>query len=225
MSDAKQSIEEIFYDLDPATEGVSIKYSNYLSVYDTVLANYRDRKLKLLEIGVLGGGSLSLWSRYFSDISIVGIDIDATCKQYERDNIIVEIGDQTDTDFLTELNAKHGPFDIIIDDASHFSKHQKITFNTMFPLLSAQGLYIIEDLHTSYWPQFGGDFCRDVGVIDFIKPLLDAPNLWAIGMHGGQPPSDAAHIDIHSVQMYTGVCVIQKSRPGSTKITSRKRGT
>ena len=52
-----------------------------------------------------------------------------------------------------ELREKEGPFDIIIDDGSHLSLHQIGTFEALYGSLKTAGLYIIEDVQTSYWAQ------------------------------------------------------------------------
>jgi RimJ/RimL family protein N-acetyltransferase len=47
---------------------------------------------------------------------------------------------------LSNLSS-HGPFDIVIDDASHVSTHQQIALASLFPHVTPGGFYIIEDLH------------------------------------------------------------------------------
>jgi len=49
-----------------------------------------------------------------------------------------------------------GGVDIVIDDGSHRSSDQKIAFETLFPLLSNHGTYIVEDLEHSYFWKSGG---------------------------------------------------------------------
>lgn len=106
---------------------------------------------RILEIGVQGGGSLELWRQFFPDAEIVGIDILESCKEHEGDRIQVFIGDQCDVKFLETL----GDFDIIIDDGGHYMTQQQVSMNTLLAnQLNEGGLYVIEDLHTSYWEQF-----------------------------------------------------------------------
>lgn len=62
-------------------------------------------------------------------------------------------GDQSDARFLQMMKADlgHEPFDIIVDDGSHVPWHQLFTFEIMFETwLKPGGLYIIEDIETSY---------------------------------------------------------------------------
>ncbi|MBB2961481.1 hypothetical protein [Methylobacterium sp. R2-1] len=39
--------------------------------------------------------------------------------------------------------------DSVLDDSSHVASHQRVTVETLFPLLAEDGLYVAEDLHTS----------------------------------------------------------------------------
>jgi len=77
-------------------------------------------------------------------------------KYHGRKKITILQGSQSDINFLKNIETQHGPFDIIIDDGSHYVDHQLFTFNTMFKNLSNEGIYIIEDVNTSYRKFFGG---------------------------------------------------------------------
>jgi len=160
--------------------GTLRKLENYFSEYDFHFRDFQDKKVKLLEIGVQGGGSLAMWKKYFPNALIVGIDIDISCKSFERDGIKVYIGDQEDKQFLLDVSEKEGPFDIIIDDGGHTMKQQISTFNTLFPKLNYGGVYVIEDLHTSYWGEFGGKIKRKNAMIGVLKDMIDDMHYWAI---------------------------------------------
>ena len=87
---------------------------------------------------------------------IVGLDINNESKQYEnsQQNIFVEIGDATNSNFINEIVQKYGTFDIILDDGSHINRDVIKSFEILFPLLNDNGLYIVEDTitykHTNY---------------------------------------------------------------------------
>jgi hypothetical protein len=151
------------------------KWHHYFEIYDQWFSGFRKRTdLKVLEIGVLRGGSLRMWREYFDPgATIVGLDIDSGCKTHESPDrkIFVEIGDQTDTSFLGRVVEKLGPFDIIIDDGGHTTAQQTVSFNHLHAGgLNDGGVYLVEDLHSNYWPEFQD---ADQSFVDFAKSLVD----------------------------------------------------
>ena len=72
-----------------------------------------------------------------------------------------------------------GGVDIVLDDGSHNGRHQRASLQALFPLLSVDGIYAIEDLHTSYWPgDWEGGYNRPGTGIETIKQLLDDMHAW-----------------------------------------------
>ena len=97
----------------------------YIEVYDSYFKKIKDKELKILEIGIADGQSLLIWSDYFKNSIIVGIDIhkiDVEEKNLNKKNIRVHQGSQSDKKFINEIINQYGNFDIIIDDGSHISK-------------------------------------------------------------------------------------------------------
>ena len=131
-------------------EGI-IKWSNYGNIYDKHFAPFRDQPINILEIGVLRGGSMRMWEKYFPNANIFGIDIDKDCLQYQSDRTKIFIGDQSDVSFLRNVKAKIPRIDILIDDGSHRAKDQKITFEEMYYHVRKPGVYLIEDIELNYW--------------------------------------------------------------------------
>lgn len=159
--------------------GVIRKLENYYEEYDLMFSYLRNRPVKILEIGVQKGGSIATWLEYFNNAHVVGIDIDPECKQYEQGGAKIYIGSQEDADFLKKINLLEGPFDIVIDDGGHTMKQNLTTFNTLFPLLNDNGMYVVEDIHTSYWKEFGGGLYKRRTMINRIKNLIDDIHYWA----------------------------------------------
>ena len=131
-------------------EGI-IKWSNYGDIYDKHFAPFRDQPINILEIGVLRGGSMRMWEKYFPNANIFGIDIDNECLQYQSDRTKIFIGDQSDVSFLRNVKAKIPRVDILIDDGSHRAKDQKATFEEMYYHVRKPGVYLIEDIEFNYW--------------------------------------------------------------------------
>jgi hypothetical protein len=122
-------------------------YHNYLNLYDKYFDRYRNEKNKILEIGILFGGSIDIFYEYFENSFIYAIDIEDKT-HLKKDRVEIFVGDQSDRKFLN--NFENDFFDIILDDGSHRMDHQQISFGALFKSLKSGGVYVIEDLHTSY---------------------------------------------------------------------------
>ncbi len=162
---------------------------HYTQHYQRHFAPLRRKPLNLLEIGIggdsspqRGGQSLRMWKAYFPQARIFGVDIyDKSC--HEEPRIKTFRGDQVDAKFLRGLVRQIGTPDIIIDDGSHRNEHVIATFHILFPLLGPNGIYVIEDLQTSYWTQDvgdGWDGSTDLAAphtsMNFLKSLVDGLN-------------------------------------------------
>jgi hypothetical protein len=137
--------------------------------YQEHFALLRNKKLKILEIGVggyddpkSGGESLRMWKQYFPNSMIYGMDI-VDKSALEEDRIKIFQGSQDDEAFLKKIVTETGKFDIIIDDGSHRNNHVIKTFKILFPELNNGGIYVVEDTHTSYIPSYENwsNFCSD----------------------------------------------------------------
>ena len=60
--------------------------------------------------------------------------------------------------FLKKLYAALPPLDILIDDGGHTMNQQITTFEVLFDKVKEDGIYLCEDLHTSYFKYFGGGY-------------------------------------------------------------------
>ena len=168
---ARNPVEEAFFAQD---DRVANKWHHYLEVYDRHLSRYRATGVRLLEIGVFQGGSLQMWRRYLGDAArIHGLDINPRCAQIDDPGLTVHIGSQIDRALLRRIVDAMGGIDVVIDDASHISEHQIATFETLYPLLAPDGVYIVEDVHASYWPELGGGLRAPAAFMEYAKALLD----------------------------------------------------
>lgn len=182
------------------------KWVHYLDTYERYFAAYVGRPVRMLEIGVSQGGSLEMWRRYFGPEAIIfGIDINpasATCVDPPNQ---VRIGSQADPQFLQAVIEEMGPPDIILDDGSHVAAHQTQSFRALFPLLTDGGVYVIEDLQTSYWSDtFQGGYQRSGTAIELAKQLVDDMHHW---YHREEV---AISSDVGSIHFHDAMVVIQK---------------
>ena len=153
------------------------KWAHYFPIYDRHFSWYANKSLTFLEIGVARGGSLQMWQRFFGPLAkIVGIDIRERSKSYEAPGTLVRIGDQADEQFLQSLIDEFGVPDIVLDDGSHQMEHIAKTFNFLYPRLPKNGVYMVEDLHTAYWDEFGGGVSKPETFINLSKEYIDRLN-------------------------------------------------
>lgn len=152
------------------------KWMHYFEAYERFFSRYKNKNVTILEIGVFKGGSLQMWRDYFktswNKVTVYGIDIDPECKKLEEEGIKIFIGSQEDRDFLHKVKKEMGEVDILIDDGGHTMNQQITSFEELFDLVSDTGIYLCEDLHTSYMKFYGGKYKGDT-FIEYSKNLID----------------------------------------------------
>jgi hypothetical protein len=135
---------------DKGTE--HFEHHSYTETYEKFFNPIKDEKIKMLEIGIADprfpGASIQMWTEFFSNLYFIGFDINQDCKSYEKNNVKISIGDQSVPEDLNRcVNEYGGDYDIIIDDGLHTHFHHIKSFESLYPYLKEDGLYIIEDLH------------------------------------------------------------------------------
>ena len=189
----------------------------YTQHYNTHFKKIRHKKLNILEKGVggyndpsQGGNSLRTWKKYFPKSNIYAIDI-YDKKQLEEKRIKIFMGSQVDNLFLDDVCKKIGKIDIIIDDGSHLNEHVIESFKTLFPKLSESGIYVVEDLETAYWPEYGGsstNMSTSINSINFFKSLIDSLNYKEYLIPGYVP--SYFDLNIIAVHFYHNMVFIMK---------------
>ncbi|ORA76732.1 hypothetical protein BST28_20635 [Mycolicibacter kumamotonensis] len=203
----------------------------YAPYYQRYFEPYREQSVKVLEIGVggydppdLGGESLRMWKHYFRRGLIYGLDVFEKADLSESRLSVLQ-GDQGDEQFLDSLARQVGPFDIVIDDGSHFSHHVITSFNALFPHVRPGGLYVIEDLQTSYWPGWGGntDPSAQGTSMAMVKNLLDGLNHQEQMREADRKPS-ATELTVTGIHAHHNLVFIEKglnTEPGAPASIAR----
>lgn len=159
-----------------------IWHHGYHRFYPRYLESLRNTATGILEIGIDHNCSVNLWLNYFPKAQIYGIDIGL---EYESDRVKIFRGDQSSLSDLQQIRSKiTEPLQFIIDDGSHIPEHQLLTFDYFFQnLLEPGGVYIVEDIETSYWKNgFLYGYTTHYGYrsqksfIERVKPLVDSIN-------------------------------------------------
>ena len=185
---------------------------DYTPNYHKLFTHLRTAPIRILEIGVggyadddRGGQSLEVWRDYFPHAQIVGIDIQKKTMDLGPRVSILQ-GSQVDPDFLDDLVKTHGPFDIIIDDGSHRNEHIVESYQLLFPTLVPGGIYVAEDVQTSFHPRFGGSL------------EMTAPN--SVGYFGQIAQGLSTHSDdplVHNIaamERFHNMIAMHKKRDG-----------
>ncbi len=216
---------------------VSDKWTLYLHEYQRLFSEYRNSTIRLLEIGVQNGGSLEAWAKYFSNAEhLVGCDINPLCKNisFADKRIKVIVCDANSVECKRQIIKESPTFTIIIDDGSHESGDIITTFGRYFSILEDGGVYIVEDLHASYWNDFNGGLHNPYSSISFFKKLLDIINyehwrssntridiLKEFTREYGQLFVDEDLAAIHSIEFVNSLCIIRKQLPENNYLGRR----
>ena len=186
------------------------KWKHYFEIYDRHFSRFRGTDVHIVEFGVFQGGSLQMWKRYFGPKArIFGIDINPHCAQLAEEQVEIILGDQENRKFLNSLKARIPRIDILIDDGGHTMKQQINTFEELFPHIDKQGVYLCEDLHTSYWPEYGGGHKRRGTFIEYSKKFIDHINAWH-SVQTSRLNVTGLTKSVHSLHYYDSILVIEK---------------
>lgn len=154
----------------------------FINMYTKLFEPYRDTAEKVFEIGVNRGGSILMWEEYFSKARVYGLDLKQRGHRIPGERIQFVQLDQGNEDQLKAFGKGEGKFDIGIDDGSHIWWHQILTFETLWPYIKVGGVYVIEDLCTSYEAWLKNAAHRDYDAkgppscMDYFKNMVDHLN-------------------------------------------------
>lgn len=216
---------------------ITDKWTSCIHHYDDVFKSWRKKPVRLLEIGIQNGGSLEIWAQYFTEgLLFVGCDINPRCGQltFNDPRIAMIICDICTDEAKEKIKAYAPAYDLIIDDGSHHSGHIIEAFARYFPLLEDGGLYIVEDLHCSFWQAFQGGLADPFSSIAFFKRLADLIHHehWGVSLQRcayleGFSRLYQCHFDeaslskIHSVEFINSMCIIKKRHETKNVLGSR----
>lgn len=190
----------------------------YTPHYERHFGHLRRERFTLLEIGIggyirdrKGGASLRMWKYFFPNAQVVGLDIED--KSFVRaPRIDTYQGSQDDESLLRRIVEEKGPVKVVVDDGSHRPEHIRKTFQVLFPLLEDGGIYAIEDIQTSYWPEWGGSEDRHdpTTTMALVKDLVDGLNYEEYVDESYEPTY--TDLNVVAVHCYHNLVFIEKGR-------------
>jgi GT2 family glycosyltransferase len=216
---------------------VSDKWTRYLFEYDLLFEQFQDKPVRMLEIGVQNGGGLEIWAEYFKNgKQFIGCDINPDCANlcFEDPRIKMVVGDANHSLTQEKILTFSPELDIVNDDGSHRSSDIIKSFLRYFPSLTDGGIYVVEDLHASYWKEYEGGLFDPYSSMAFFKRLVDIINCehWGIerncadilaGFRNQYGIDIQAEIleHIHAIKFVNSLCVIQKAPSFENKLGGR----
>ncbi len=119
---------------------------------------------RVLELGVYQGGSFVFMDQLLKPEKLSAVELNATPIP-ALDAYVARSGgrcrvhygtSQDDTEALSRIVREDfgGALDLVVDDASHWYKQTRTSFETLFPMVRPGGLYIIEDWSWSFQDDF-----------------------------------------------------------------------
>lgn len=196
---------------------------DYLRKYELYLARYCDRPaVTMLELGAGPewnlGASVRLWEEFFwrDDFRLHVADLKPAAASLASERVTVTVGDLGDAAVLARLAAS--TYDVVLDDASHRWAHQALAFQWLFPAVRRGGLYVIEDIETSFGPNrdqwAGGAACDTFTILARLAARVAGRGRFHPGcpVDGGEEhPVIAFWPDIESITLVNDACIITKS--------------
>eukprot|EP00854_Cymbomonas_tetramitiformis_P015236 gene15236-18020_t len=207
-------------------------HRGYTRYYERMFEPCRDKPVRLVKIGVKDSRSINAWRMYFTKAAhIYGIAYGDSqqaatqaCDTYDRTQVVAANapcslfkGNQSNKTFLQHfVNITHGAFNIVIDDGSHVPSHRITTFETLWPAVLPGGVYIIEDVETSYWNPNTGIYeyssRNEVNLVDVWKEMPHVINRGFLSVRAG---SNYSHknvcASVESVEFGQNLIIVRKS--------------
>jgi hypothetical protein len=151
---------------------------SYLPLYQQLLVSKKETALNVLEVGICCGGSIKLWSDFFINANVYGLDIMNINDIWEgirnNDKIILHTSsDAYNNDFfINNFLNKNIKCDFLLDDGPHTLESMKQFIKLYSQIMTDDGILIIEDVQSWDWI----DILKNV-VPDHLKPFIKVYDL------------------------------------------------
>lgn len=129
----------------------------YTAVYSLLLSKYKTAPIRFVEIGIAGGSSVMMWSRYFTNPGRSLFFFDRDLQFIENANsfripdvFCMEMDVTIESSIVNGLKGTGGDLDVILDDSTHGIPEQIKIIKKGLPFLKSGGMFIIEDIFKRY---------------------------------------------------------------------------
>lgn len=130
---------------------------SYLPLYQKLLINKKETAKNVLEVGIYNGGSIKLWSDFFKNANVYGLDIRHSNDVWEgiknKKNIILHTSSDAYNNefFITHFLNKNIKCDFMLDDGPHTLESMKKFIKLYSQIMTDDGILIIEDVQSWDW--------------------------------------------------------------------------
>ena len=130
---------------------------SYLELYEKLLCGKKTTAKNVLEIGIYNGGSIKLWSDYFTNAIIYGLDIihiNDVWKEIKNNNkiqLFTSLDAYNEEFFKTNFLNKNIKCDFMLDDGPHTLDSMKQFIKLYSQIMTDDGILIIEDVQSYDW--------------------------------------------------------------------------
>ena len=130
---------------------------SYLPLYQNLLISKKETAKNVLEVGICHGGSIKLWSDFFTNATVYGLDIMNSENVWEgiknTEKIILHTSkDAYNEDFfIANFLYKNIKCDFMLDDGPHTLESMKRFIKLYSQIMTDDGILIIEDVQSWDW--------------------------------------------------------------------------
>jgi cephalosporin hydroxylase len=130
---------------------------SYLDLYQQLFSNKQFSAKNILEIGIDRGGSIKLWSDFFINATIYGLDtmnIDSVWEEIINiHNIKLYTSyDAYDPNLFNDVFLRSNiKFDVLLDDGPHTLESMILFIKLYSQIMTDDGILIIEDVQSINW--------------------------------------------------------------------------
>jgi cephalosporin hydroxylase len=178
------TLKELYYQMEEV-EGIGFSDKGdrhpthkhfYIDVYDGMFSAWKNEPVKLMELGIASGASLLMWSQFFTNGHVVGLDIvEPVRKEYleKLPNVGMIFGDAYNDDNAKYLLENLPKQDIFIEDGAHDIDNQITALLKYNKLVRPGGYYICEDLYIANLAKYLMDGVYQITDRNFTTTIFD----------------------------------------------------